>query len=124
MQDRNERREGLGSRDRSAAARRLEPGRTYLDLDNTERGPFVATGDEQVEPGAHFIAEEDVDPDTWRRLVSEGWGGGEGGHGHFAHDQGAFGTRDDPRSDVINAGPPGVGEGLTPKEDEEEERHR
>lgn len=121
MQDREERLEGMGTRDRTAAARRLEPGRTYLDLDNTDRGPFVATGDEIVEPGAHIVAEEDVDPQTWRDLVREGWAGGPGGHGHFAPDQGAFGVRDDPRSHVINAGPPGVGEGLTPKEGEGED---
>jgi hypothetical protein len=122
MQDRDERREGFGRRDRATAPRRLEPGRTYIDLDNPENGPFVATGDEIVEPGAHIIAEEDVDPGTWRDLVSEGWGSGPGGHGHFSPDQGAFGTRNDPRSDVINAGPPGVGENLTPKEGEDEDR--
>lgn len=121
MQDRDERLEGLSKSDRAAAARRLEPGRTYIDLDNPGDGPFVATGDETIEPGSHIIAEEDIDPATWRDLVSEGWGGGPGGHGHFSPDQGAFGTRGDPRSRILNSGPPGVGEGLTPKESEEED---
>lgn len=106
--------------ERPVAGRRLEPGHTYLDLDHPEQGPFVATGDEEVPPGANIVAREDVDDEAWESLVAEGWGESKPGAGDRSYDQGAFGQEDDPRSDVINAAPLGVGEGLTPRESEEE----
>lgn len=99
---------------------RLEPGQTYFDLDHPENGPFVATGDEQVAPGANIVAQEEVGDEAWAELVAEGWGESRAGAGDEAYDQGAFGQEDDPRLDVLNAAPPGVGEGLTPHESEEE----
>ena len=121
MQDKDERRGTFGPGDYAAATGRLEPGQVYLDLNNPGRGPFVATGDEEVGPESNFVAERDMDPNAWRDLVKQGLAVHPGGSGHFAHDPGAFGTANDPRSDVINAGPPGVGEGLTPMEGEDEE---
>ncbi len=104
--------------------RRLVPGSTYFDLDHPELGPFVATGDEEVAPGANLVAQEDVGDEAWARLVSEGWGDIRPGAGDRSNDQGAFGAEEDPRSDVLNAAPPGVGEGLTPLESEEEQPRR
>lgn len=98
----------------------MRPDHTYFDLDHPEQGPFVATGDEEVPPGANIVAQEDVSDEAWQRLVSEGWGEMRAGAGDEAYDQGAFGQEDDPRWDVRNAAPPGVGEGLTPRESEEE----
>jgi len=100
--------------------RRLAAGKSYFDLDHPEQGPFVATGDEELAPGANIVAQEDVSEEAWLRLVSNGFGESETGVGDRAYDQGAFGQEDDPRSNVLNAAPPGVGEGLTPEETEEE----
>ncbi len=116
-----------GKRERSTAAGlrgpirdRLEPGRVYFDLDHPENGPFLATGDERVATGHNIVAQEDVSEEAWTELVGEGWGESHPGAGDQAYDQGAFGQEADPRLDVMNAAPPGVGEGLTPKSPEEE----
>jgi len=101
-------------------ARRLRPGHTYFDLDHPENGPFVARGDEVIPATANVIAQEDVAPEAWAELVGDGFGEMESGAGDLAPDQGAFGQEDNPRLDVLNAAPPGVGEGLTPHESEEE----
>lgn len=102
--------------ERRAHTHRLEPGRVYFDLDDPGRGPFVATGDEDIGPGANIVAQDVMDEQAWESLLTEGWGTSQVGSGHQAYDQGAFGQEDDPRMDVLNAAPPGVGEGLTPKE--------
>lgn len=113
-------------RERSTASglygpeRRLRPGHTYFDLDNPEQGPFVATGDEVVPPGANIVAQEDFTDEAWESLISDGFGEVREGMGDEAYDQGAFGQENDPRWDVRNAAAPGVGEGFTPKESEEE----
>ena len=113
--------------ERIAAARRpvrrhyrLQPGQVYFDLDHPENGPFVATGDEEIGPGSNIVAQEDVGEEAWAQLVGDGFGETEAGAGDLASDQGAFGQEDNPRADVLNAAPPGVGEGLTPHESEEE----
>ena len=100
--------------------RKLERGQIYIDLEHPENGPFVATGEEEVPTGADILSQEDTADDAWEALTSEGWGESEPGAGHRAYDQGAFGQENDPRADVLNAAPPGVGEGLTPHETAEE----
>ncbi len=105
---------------RRGHAHRLEAGHTYFDLDQPERGPFVGTGDEEVAPNANIVAQDEVDEGTWKQLVSAGWGESKPGAGDRSYDQGAFGQEDDPRSDVMNAAPPGVGEQLTPRGPEAE----
>lgn len=102
------------------AERKLRPGQTYFDMDDPDRGPFVATGDEVVVPGANIVAQEDFSDEAWNRLITDGFGETRVGADDEAYDQGAFGQEDDPRWDVLNAAPPGVGEGFTPKESEEE----
>lgn len=99
---------------------RLEPGQVYFDLDHPENGPFVATGDEKIVPNSNIVAQADVGDEAWSELLGEGWGESRQGAGDQAYDQGAFGQEEDPRGDVLNAAPPGVGEGLTPRESEEE----
>ena len=101
--------------------RMLEPGQTYFDLDNPERGPFVADGDEEIGPGANIVAQRDVSAEAWHQLVTHGWGRSRAGEGNEAYDQGAFGQEESERSDVMNAKPPGVGEDLIPIEDREEQ---
>lgn len=103
-----------------AHVQKLEPGRTYFDLDDPGRGPFVATGDEEVTPTANIVAREDVGDVAWQMLVAEGWGETKEGAGDRSYDQGAFGQEDNPRSDMRNAAHPGVGEGLTPVETPDE----
>ncbi len=98
----------------------MRPGHIYIDLNHPEQGPFVATGDEEVPPGANIVAWEDVSDEAWEELVSEGWGETRSGAGDEAYDQGAFGQEGDPRLNILNAAPPGVGEGFTPRESEEE----
>ena len=110
----------MAARLRGRRRDRLEPGHIYFDLDHPENGPFVATGDERVGPGSNIVAQEDVGEDGWTQLVSDGFGEIEAGAGDLAPDQGAFGQETNPRLDVLNAAPPGVGEGLTPHESEEE----
>ncbi len=110
----------MAARMRGRRRDRLEPGQTYFDLDHPENGPFVATGDEQIAPGSNVVAQEDVGNEAWARLVGDGFGEIREGAGDEAYDQGAFGQEDNPRLDVLNAAPPGVGEGLTPHESEEE----
>ena len=38
----------------------LEQGGTYLDLDDPGRGPFRATGSEEVRPGERYVAKRDT----------------------------------------------------------------
>jgi len=100
--------------------RRLRPGHVYFDINEPDRGPFIATGDEIVPPGSNIVAQEDFSDDAWLGLISNGFGEVREGAGDDAYDQGAFGQEINPRFDVLNAAPPGVGEGLTPRESEEE----
>ncbi len=99
---------------------RLLPGQTYFDLDHPENGPFVATGDEQIVPNSNIVAQEEVGDEAWSELVGDGFGEIRAGAGDEAYDQGAYGQEDNPRLDIMNSAPPGVGEGLTPHESEEE----
>ncbi len=103
---------------------RLEAGHVYFDLDNPGQGPFVATGDEEVAPGANIIARDEVSAAVWESLTSTGWGEAKPGAGDRSYDQGAFGQEDSRRSDSLNARPPGAGMNYVPIESEEDDRRR
>ena len=47
----------------------LEQGGTYLDLDHRDRGPFRATGGEEVRPGERYVAKRDTAREIWNQLV-------------------------------------------------------
>lgn len=49
----------------------LEQGGVYLDLDDTESGPFVAIGHEAVVEGDRLVAKRDADHEIWNRLVGD-----------------------------------------------------
>lgn len=51
---------------------RFDEGRMYFDLDNPERGAFVATGEEQPPKDWTYVAESDLPPAIWTKLVT--WG--------------------------------------------------
>ena len=59
---------------------RFERGETYFDLDNPERGPFVATGDEGPPTDHTYVARREVAEEawaqlsTWRQPISESQG--------------------------------------------------
>ncbi len=47
---------------------RLEQGKTYLDLNNLERGEFTAMGSDEASPNSRLVAKDAVDYDLWNRL--------------------------------------------------------
>jgi hypothetical protein len=47
----------------------LEAGGVYFDLSAPERGPFKALAGQQAGTGNRYVAQRDLDPDIWRRLV-------------------------------------------------------
>ncbi len=47
---------------------RLEQGATYIDLRDSARGGFTATGDMRAEPGAFYVRKDSVDYQLWNRL--------------------------------------------------------
>ena len=49
---------------------RFERGRTYFDLDNPERGPFVATGDEGLPSDHTYTQREQVPEQIWAQLIT------------------------------------------------------
>jgi hypothetical protein len=51
---------------------RFEPNRTYFDLDNPERGAFVATGDEGPITDHTYACRDEVSEAAWAQLVT--WG--------------------------------------------------
>jgi hypothetical protein len=59
---------------------RFERGRVYFDLDNPDRGAFVATGDEGKPSDYSYACMSDVPEEiwallvTWRRPITEGEG--------------------------------------------------
>lgn len=59
---------------------RFEPNHVYFDLDNPERGAFVATGDEGPPTDRTYVRHADVPEQvwaqlvTWKQLVSEAQG--------------------------------------------------
>ena len=51
-------------------APRFERGQMYFDLDNPERGPFVATGDEGFIADHTYVCRAEVMEDVWAKLVT------------------------------------------------------
>ena len=50
----------------------LEQGGSYLDLNQLNGGPFTPSGSQTVGEGDRIIAQRDVDPELWGKLVGEG----------------------------------------------------
>ena len=51
---------------------RLQDGQSYLDLNQLNGGPFTPSGGRSVQAGDRIVAQRDLDPDVWRKLVGEG----------------------------------------------------
>ena len=51
---------------------RFQADEEYFDLDNPERGPFVATGDEAPPSDLTYVARNEVPEQVWLKLVT--WG--------------------------------------------------
>jgi len=49
---------------------RFQAGELYFDLDNPERGPFEATGDEQPPKDWTYVAQSEIPPEVWAMLVT------------------------------------------------------
>lgn len=49
----------------------LEAGGVYFDLNAPERGPFKALAGQQAGSGNRYVAQRDLDPDIWRRIVEQ-----------------------------------------------------
>ena len=49
---------------------RFERNRMYFDLDNPERGPFVATGDEGFIADHTYVCRDEVMEDVWTHLIT------------------------------------------------------
>jgi hypothetical protein len=49
---------------------RFEPGQLYFDLDNPERGPFVATGDEAPITDHTYACRAEVSEEAWAQLAT------------------------------------------------------
>ena len=47
---------------------RLEQGKTYIDLNDLERGEFTGMANESAGPKNRYVAKDAVDYDTWNRL--------------------------------------------------------
>lgn len=48
----------------------FEANQTYFDLDNPERGPFTASGQESIPHDWTYVRERDVPPGVWAKLVT------------------------------------------------------
>ena len=49
---------------------RFERGQEYFDLDNPERGPFVATGDEGPPTDHTYVCRSEVPERAWAQLIT------------------------------------------------------
>lgn len=49
---------------------RFERGEVYFDLDNPERGAFLATGDERQPSDWTYVAEREVPLEVWSQLIT------------------------------------------------------
>ncbi len=49
---------------------RFERGRVYFDLDNPDRGAFVATGAEGIPTGYTYTCMSDVPEEIWAQLIT------------------------------------------------------
>jgi hypothetical protein len=50
----------------------LKAGQSYLDLNQLNGGPFTPAERRTVQDGDRIVAQSDIDPPLWRRLVGEG----------------------------------------------------
>ncbi len=48
---------------------RLQQGATYVDLNDIERGELTATGDMVAGPQNYYVPKDEVDYQTWNRLI-------------------------------------------------------
>jgi hypothetical protein len=51
---------------------RLEQGATYVDLRESDRREFTATGDMEAGPGNWYVPKNQVDYQLWNRLIGVG----------------------------------------------------
>ncbi len=49
---------------------RFEKGKMYFDLNNPERGPFVATGEEGFPDDYTYVCRDEVSPEAWAALIT------------------------------------------------------
>ena len=49
---------------------RFERGQVYFDLDNPDRGPFVAEGDEAPPTDWTYVCRTDVPDEVWAQLIT------------------------------------------------------
>jgi hypothetical protein len=52
-----------------APGTRLEPGSTYLDLNDPDRRSFTAQAGDEAGPDDRYVAKRDTDYELWNRLV-------------------------------------------------------
>ena len=50
----------------------LDQGSVYVDLNDIERGPFKAIGDQEASDDTRYVAKRDTDYEMWGRLVGQG----------------------------------------------------
>ena len=50
--------------------RRFDKGHSYFDLDNPERGPFVATGEEAFPTDHTYACRDEVPEQVWAKLIT------------------------------------------------------
>jgi hypothetical protein len=51
---------------------KLDQGSVYVDLNDLERGPFKAMGDQEASGDTRYVAKRDTDYEMWGRLVGQG----------------------------------------------------
>ncbi len=51
------------------AGTRLDQGSVYFDLNDVDRGEFVATGDMVAGPENYYVPKSEVDYQLWNRLI-------------------------------------------------------
>jgi hypothetical protein len=49
----------------------LRQGQSYLDLNRLDGGPFTPTSSRRVQEGQRVVAQRDLDPEIWHKLVGE-----------------------------------------------------
>lgn len=49
----------------------LEQGGVYLDLEDSERGPFKAFGGKSAEKRGRYVAKRDIDHELWAKLAGD-----------------------------------------------------
>jgi len=54
------------------AGTQLDQGSVYVDLNDLERSPFKAMGDQEASDDTRYVAKRDTDYEMWGRLVGQG----------------------------------------------------